>query len=67
VIQPYTVVIPLLNGVDVCERMRAILSSGIIFPACIYVGTHIEKPGVATQAGGDAKVLFGPPIQSSNR
>jgi len=59
VITKDTIVIPLLNGVDIYERIRSILSIGIILPACVYVGTHIEKPGMVSQAGGDGIILFG--------
>jgi 2-dehydropantoate 2-reductase len=58
-IKPETVIIPLLNGVDIYERVRKILGAGIVLPACIYVGTHIEKPGVVTQKGGEGKILMG--------
>jgi 2-dehydropantoate 2-reductase len=58
-ITPHTLVIPLLNGVDIYERIRRILSTGIVLPACVYVGTHIERPGVVTQRGGDGKILCG--------
>ncbi len=54
-----TVILPLLNGVDIVERIRKDLKKGIILPACVYVGTHIEKPGVVLQRGGDARILFG--------
>jgi 2-dehydropantoate 2-reductase len=54
-----TIVIPLLNGVDIYERIRQILQTGIVLPACVYVGTHIEKPGVVTQKGGDGVILCG--------
>ena len=59
VIKKDTIVIPLLNGVDIYERIRSMLSSGIVLPACVYVGTHIEKPGMVSQAGGDGMILFG--------
>lgn len=58
-----TVILPLLNGVDVCERIRAVLTGGIVLPACVYIGTHIESPGVITQKGGDGTVLCGPDPQ----
>jgi 2-dehydropantoate 2-reductase len=58
-IKPETVIIPLLNGVDIYERVRNVLKNGIIFPACIYAGTHIERPGVVTQKGGEGKILLG--------
>ena len=54
-----TIVIPLLNGVDIYERIRHILQTGIVLPACVYVGTHIEQPGVVTQKGGDGAILCG--------
>jgi 2-dehydropantoate 2-reductase len=54
-----TIIIPLLNGVDIYERIRKILTKGIVLPACVYVGTHIEKPGVVTQKGGDGLILCG--------
>jgi len=59
VIKKNTIVIPLLNGVDIYERIRSILNIGILLPACVYVGTHIEKPGMVSQAGGDGIILLG--------
>ena len=58
-IKDETVVIPLLNGVDIYERVRSILRRGVVLPACVYVGTHIEEPGVVTQRGGDGTILCG--------
>jgi 2-dehydropantoate 2-reductase len=58
-VKPETVIIPLLNGVDIYERIRKTLREGIVLPACIYVGTHIEKPGMVTQKGGEGKILVG--------
>lgn len=58
-VKPKTIIIPLLNGVDIYERVRKILTNGIILPACIYVGTHVERPGVVTQKGGEGKILIG--------
>lgn len=54
-----TVIVPLLNGADIYERIRANLDKGIVLPACVYVGTHIEKPGVISQNGGEGTILFG--------
>ncbi|GAK53296.1 2-dehydropantoate 2-reductase [Candidatus Moduliflexus flocculans] len=55
-----TIVLPLLNGVDIYERIREELATGIVLPACVYVGTHIAQPGVVTQKGGDGAILCGP-------
>lgn len=54
-----TIVIPLLNGIDIHERVRTILKAGIVLPACAYVGTHIEKPGIVTQKGAPGIILCG--------
>jgi 2-dehydropantoate 2-reductase len=54
-----TIILPLLNGVDIYERVRAEISEGIVLPACVYVGTHMESPGVVQQKGGACKILFG--------
>ena len=55
-----TVIIPLLNGVDIVERIRIVTDKGIVLPACLYLGTHIEIPGVINQSGGNGVIIFGP-------
>jgi len=35
-----------MNGVDIIERIRPVLAEGIVLPACLYVGTHIESPAL---------------------
>ena len=54
-----TVIIPLLNGIDIYERIRATLDKGIVLPACVFIGTHIQSPGVIKQNGGDGTIIFG--------
>lgn len=54
-----TMILPLLNGVDIYERIRKRIRNGIVFPACVYIGTHIEKPGKVTQRGGTRVIHFG--------
>jgi 2-dehydropantoate 2-reductase len=54
-----TIVIPLLNGVDIYERVRRTVATARVLPACVYVGTHIEVPGVVRQAGGACRILLG--------
>lgn len=54
-----TMVLPLLNGVDIYERMRNIIDNGTVFPACVYIGTHIEKYGKVVQRGGACTIHFG--------
>ncbi|MBQ8730908.1 MAG: 2-dehydropantoate 2-reductase, partial [Lachnospiraceae bacterium] len=54
-----TKIIPLLNGVDIYERIREVIPNGYVFPACVYVGTHIEAPGIVAQDGGSCEIVFG--------
>lgn len=54
-----TVVLPLLNGMDIYARVRAEINTGIVLPACVYVGTHLERPGRVVQRGGACKILMG--------
>ncbi len=54
-----TILLPLLNGVDIYERMRSVIKTGVILPSCVYVGTHIEKPGMVIQRGGTCTIHFG--------
>ena len=60
-----TVIIPLLNGVDIVERIRIVTDKGIVLPACLYLGTHIESPGVINQSGGNGVIIFGPDRKNS--
>ncbi len=54
-----TIILPLLNGVDIYERIREHLHNGIVLPSCVYIGTHIESPGVINQNGGEGKIFTG--------
>lgn len=54
-----TIILPLLNGVDIYERIREHLHTGIVLQSCVWVGTHIESPGVIYQKGGSCKISAG--------
>jgi len=58
-VKPDTMIIPLLNGVDIHQRIRNTLSAGIVFPACVYVFSNIVKPGTVTQKGPVGILIFG--------
>lgn len=58
-IKDETEIIPLLNGVDIYERIRKIIPKGIVYPSCVYVGTRIEKPGKVAQNGGSCRIFLG--------
>lgn len=59
-----TKIVALLNGVDIYSRIRKIIKNGVVFPACVYVGTHIESPGVVSQNGGSCTIIFGQDMQN---
>ncbi|MCX5806402.1 MAG: 2-dehydropantoate 2-reductase [Proteobacteria bacterium] len=54
-----SIVLPLLNGADIYERMRQHLKKGYILPSCLYLGTHIESPGIIFQKGGSGQISIG--------
>jgi 2-dehydropantoate 2-reductase len=54
-----TVIVPLLNGVDIYERIRRKLKSCIILPSCVYIGSHIEAPGMIAQDTDYARIVSG--------
>jgi len=57
---PKTVIIPLLNGVDISERIKAIIPEAIILGGLVYIGASIAGPGVVKHAGGSGQLIFGP-------
>lgn len=54
-----TSILPLLNGIDIYERIRRIIKTSVVFPSCVYIGAHIERPGKVTQRGGLCTIVFG--------
>jgi len=54
-----TIILPLLNGVDIYERIRTNLQQAIVLPACVYVSSSIEKPGTIRQKGPEGQIIFG--------
>jgi len=51
--------VPLLNGIDVYERIREELHTARVLPACVYMSSQIETYGKVTQKGGACKILLG--------
>jgi len=64
-ISSQTKVMPILNGMDIYERTRKVLSEGIIYPACIYIFSKIAEPGIVDQFSLPHKVVFGADPQNS--
>jgi 2-dehydropantoate 2-reductase len=58
-VTPSTVILPLMNGADVADRVRGQLDRGIILPTCVYVSSRITAPGEVTQMGPAGRILTG--------
>lgn len=54
-----SIVIPLLNGVDASERIRAVLPEVRVLQACIYIVSKRVAPGVVQQSGDFHALHFG--------
>lgn len=59
VVGPGTVIVPLLNGADIYERVRTIVKQGIVLPAGIYISSTIAESGLVTHLGGKGNLFLG--------
>lgn len=58
-IKENTIILPLMNGVDIYERIRKIIPNGIVLPSCVYVASHIKEKGVIEHKGIPGKIITG--------
>src|SRR5690554_274296 len=54
-----TEILPLMNGVDIYDRIRKVITKGIVLPACVYVASHIKEKGVVEHKGKPGLIVFG--------
>ncbi|MDX9785132.1 MAG: 2-dehydropantoate 2-reductase [Spirochaetia bacterium] len=54
-----TVIIPLLNGADIYERVRSVISVGYVHPAGIYISSFVQAPGHVVQIGPVSSIFLG--------
>jgi len=59
IVTPRTIIMPLLNGIDIYERVRSVISSGIVLPACIYISALRQEPGYIVHVGGKGNIIAG--------
>lgn len=52
-----TIVMPFLNGVTICERIRKIYKTGFVLPSCVFVVALKSADGVISCPSGEG-VLF---------
>jgi 2-dehydropantoate 2-reductase len=62
-----TIVIPLLNGVNAAERLRAVLTQENILGGSVYIVSSIEKPGIVRQRDGSCVLNFGMDDETANQ
>lgn len=54
-----TVVLPLLNGVDIPDRIRTYLPENEVWDGCVYIVGRLKEPGTVTSTGGVHDLFFG--------
>ncbi|MFV0390309.1 MAG: ketopantoate reductase family protein [Paludibacteraceae bacterium] len=54
-----TVILPLLNGGDITERIREILPENTVWSGCSYIVSRRVEPGVIHKMGTPEKLVFG--------
>ncbi|UOQ52383.1 ketopantoate reductase family protein [Hymenobacter cellulosivorans] len=53
------VILPLMNGVDIYDRIRCPLPQAIVLPACVYVASHLHDVGVVEHRGNPGRIIVG--------
>jgi 2-dehydropantoate 2-reductase len=59
IVGPATVVVPLLNGADIYERVRSVVKGGIVVPASIYIASSVTGPGKVHFNSGKGSLVLG--------
>lgn len=58
-IGPDTIILPLLNGVDSRERIKAMLPDHVVLDGCVYIVSRLKQPGVVERTGNMQNLYFG--------
>lgn len=59
VIAPNTILLPLMNGADIYERIRKVIPKHTILPSCVYISAHIKGKGIIEHKSMPGKIIFG--------
>lgn len=54
-----TVILPLLNGIDISSRIRALLPGTEVWEGCVYIVARLNEPGVVESSGNVHRLSFG--------
>jgi len=59
VITSKTVLLPMMNGADIYDRIRKVITTHTILPSCVYVASHIKEKGIVEHKGKAGQLIFG--------
>lgn len=59
VINEGTVLLPMMNGADIYDRIRKVIPEHTILPTCLYVASHIKERGTVEHKGKAGKMIVG--------
>jgi len=59
VIIPKTILLPLMNGADIYDRIRKVIPTHTILPSCVYISAHIKGSGIIEHRSMPGKIIFG--------
>lgn len=59
VVSSNTILLPMMNGADIYERIRKIITHNTILPSCVYVASHIKQKGIVEHKGKAGRLIFG--------
>lgn len=65
VITKDTVLIPMMNGADIYDRIRKLIPNNTILPSCVYVASHIKEKGIIEHKGKAGQLIFGKDPENS--
>jgi 2-dehydropantoate 2-reductase len=56
---PNTIIIPILNGFGIGEKIQKSIPGSLVTDGCTYVAAELKEPGVIQMNGGIFRVIFG--------
>jgi len=67
VISKDTILLPMMNGADIYDRIKSKIPYNAVLPSCVYVASHIKEKGVVEHKGNVGKLIFGKDPEFLNR
>ncbi|GEJ43620.1 ketopantoate reductase family protein [Chryseobacterium sp. ON_d1] len=59
VISEETILLPMMNGADIYDRIRTVIPDHTVLPTCVYVASHIKERGTVEHKGNPGKIIVG--------